>query len=243
MRALKQALDGGQIRTPFRARIDFITGFPVFANQPFLKTLEHLIITDLGSHMLDIARWLFGEANSLYCQIKRVQPDIAGEDAATFMLKMGGQTTVVANIAYAGSFVEREVFPQTLVFIEGDKGSIELAPDFWLRVTTKEGTFSRRVPPPRYLWADPAYDVVHSSIVPCNADLLNAINTGQPARLPADNLKTMRLVCHPTICRAYGDQIQKIFRRGATSSQDFDRFQVVPGLSTCTGLLALSRGR
>ncbi|HZY45980.1 MAG TPA: Gfo/Idh/MocA family oxidoreductase [Anaerolineae bacterium] len=195
MRALKQAVDSGQIGTPFRARIDFITGFPVFANQPFLKTLEHLIITDLGSHMLDIARWLFGEANSLYCQTKRVQPDIAGEDAATFILQMGGRTTVVANIAYAGSFVEREVFPQTLVFIEGDKGSIELAPDYWLRVTTKEGTFSRRVPPPRYAWADPAYDAPHASIVPCNANLLNAIKTGQPAETSGeDNLKTMRLV-------------------------------------------------
>ncbi len=195
MRALQQALSSGQIGTPFRARIDMITGFPVFANQPFLKTLEHLIITDLGSHILDIARWLFGEASSLYCQIKRVQPDIAGEDAATFMLHMGGPTTVVCDIAYAGSCVEREAFPQTFVFIEGDKGSIELAPDYWLRVTTKEGTFSRRVPPPRYLWADPAYDVVHSSIVPCNADLLHSLKTGQPAETSGeDNLKTMRLV-------------------------------------------------
>jgi predicted dehydrogenase len=37
--------------------------------------------------------------------------------------------------------------------------------------------------------------VVHASIVPCNADLLNALRTGQPAETSGeDNLKTMRLV-------------------------------------------------
>ena len=57
-----------------------ISGFPVFANQPFLKELEQFILTDLGSHTLDTARFLFGEAESLYCQTRRVHPDIKGED-------------------------------------------------------------------------------------------------------------------------------------------------------------------
>ena len=60
--------------------INMISGFPVFANHPFLRTLKHFILTDLGSHTLDLGRFLFGEANSLYCQAKQVHPDIAGED-------------------------------------------------------------------------------------------------------------------------------------------------------------------
>jgi hypothetical protein len=62
-------------------------------------------------------------------------------------------------------------------------------------VTTRAGTLSRQVKPPHYAWADPAYDVVHASIVPCNADLLKALKGAGPAETSAeDNLKTVRLV-------------------------------------------------
>jgi predicted dehydrogenase len=195
IRALKQALVEESIGKPFRARLNMISGFPVFANQPFLKTLKHFILTDLGSHILDTARFLFGEANSLYCQTRQVHTDIAGEDVATVMLEMGGQTSVTCYLAYAENYLEHDHFPQTYIFVEGERGSIQLGPDYWLRVTTKSGTLSHRVPPPRYTWADPAYDVVHASIVPCNADLLKAIKgQGQAETTGEDNLKTVRLV-------------------------------------------------
>lgn len=196
IRALHQVLQEGQIGRPFRARIEMISGFPVFENQPFLKTLPRFIITDLGSHLLDVARFLFGEADCLYCQTRRIHADIAGEDVATLMLEMGGgQTTVTCHMAYAENYLEHDCFPQTFFFVEGERGSIRLDPNYWLRVTTKAGTFSRRVPPPRYAWADPAYDVVHSSIVPCNANLLQALQGKGPAETTGeDNLQTVRLV-------------------------------------------------
>jgi predicted dehydrogenase len=50
------ASQSGAIGKPFRGRIDMLSGFPVFVNQPFLKQLEQFIITDLGSHTLDVAR-------------------------------------------------------------------------------------------------------------------------------------------------------------------------------------------
>jgi len=190
-----QVLAEGSIGTPFRARLNMISGFPVFANQPFLKTLKHFILTDLGSHILDTARFLFGEADCLYCQTHQVHTDIAGEDVATVMLEMGGRTSVTCYLAYAENYLEQDHFPQTYIFIEGTEGSLQLGPDYWLRVTTKEGTLARRVPPPRYAWADPAYDVVHSSIVPCNADLLKALKgQGRAETTGEDNLKTVRLV-------------------------------------------------
>jgi predicted dehydrogenase len=195
IRALKQALDEGHIGRPFRARLSFITDFPVFENQPLLKTLEHLIITDLGSHQLDLARFLFGEATRLYCQINKVHPDIRGEDSATIVLETTKRTTVVICMAYAGNPVESDHFPQTTFLVEGEQGTIELGADYWLRITTRAGTLSRRVAPPRYGWADPRYDVVHASIVPCNVDLLKALKgEGLAETTGEDNLKTVRLV-------------------------------------------------
>jgi D-apiose dehydrogenase len=194
IRQFKRILNAGRIGQPFRARIDMISGFPVFQNQPFLADLEQFVITDMGSHTLDVARSLFGEATSLYCQTRRVHPHIKGEDVATIMLKMGADVTVLVEMAYAENYLEREAFPETAIFVEGDKGSLELTPHFWIRETTAEGTFSKRFVPPRYPWADPAYDVAHSSIVPCQADILQGL-LGQPAETTgADNLRTVRLV-------------------------------------------------
>jgi D-apiose dehydrogenase len=195
MRELKAALNTGSVGAPFRARIDMISGFPVFRNQPFLAELEQFIITDLGAHMLDLARFLFGEAVRLYCETRQVHKNIKGEDAATITMRMGQDVIVTVNMAYAENFLERDRFPETFVFVEGEKGSIELAPDFWLRVTTKKGTHARRVPPPHYPWADPAYDVVHASGVPCNANLLSALRgEGKAETTGEDNLRTLELV-------------------------------------------------
>jgi len=108
---------------------------------------------------------------------------------------MGGRTTVLCHMAYAGNYLERDRFPETYVFVEGDKGSLELSPDYWIRVTTESGTLSRRYPPPRYAWADPAYDVAHASLVPCLGNLLQALCGDGPAETTGeDNLKTLRLV-------------------------------------------------
>ena len=143
----------------------------------------------------DVARFLCGEAASLYCRTQRVHADIEGEDVATVVLGMNNGTTVTVSMAYAENFLEHECFPQTLIFIEGSKGSLELAPDYWLRITTKDGTHARRWPPPRYAWAEPAYALAQASMVPCHANLLRSLQTGQPAQTSGDdNLRTMRLV-------------------------------------------------
>jgi predicted dehydrogenase len=195
IRQLKQILARGAIGTPFRARLDMVSGFPVFRNQPFLRELERFVLTDVGSHILDVARFYFGEAESLYCRTQRIHQSIKGEDVATVVMKMGGAATVIVELGYAENALEREGFPQTLVFVEGDRGSLELTIDYWIRVTTSEGTLAKRYPPLRYPWADPAYDVCHASIVPCQANLLRALRGEDEAETTGeDNLKTMRLV-------------------------------------------------
>ena len=197
MRALIDTLRSGVIGTPFRARFTMISGFDVWANQPALRELPQFILTDLGTHILDTARACFGEARSLYCQLHRtLAPDVKGDNVATLLLSMGeAKTSVVIELGYAKTPLERESFPQTLAFVEGPLGSIEVTGDYWLRVTTKKGTQSRRHAPPRYAWADPRYDISQSSMVPCHRDLLAALRGETPGETTgADNLKTLELV-------------------------------------------------
>ncbi|HRV08894.1 MAG TPA: Gfo/Idh/MocA family oxidoreductase [Acidobacteriota bacterium] len=195
IREFYRLLRRGDIGKIFRARIRMVSGFPVFQNQPFLREIEQFILTDVGSHVLDVARWMFGEPVSLYCHTYQAHEDIRGEDVATVMLKTEAGATVLVEMGYAENYLEHDRFPETTIFVEAARGSAELAFDYRLRVTTADGTWSRRCPPPHYKWADPQYDVVHASIVPCHANLLAALRReGEAETTGEDNLKTVRLV-------------------------------------------------
>jgi predicted dehydrogenase len=193
IRALNKALKEGWIGKPFKARVSFCSAFPVFDNQPFLAGLEHFILTDIGSHVLDICRFLFGEVQSLYCLTQTVNPGIKGEDVANVLMEMKSGLHCHAEMSYA-SILEKEAFPQTLVMVEGDKGTLNLTHDFELRFTTRQGTCTQKAEPVMYPWVDPAYAVVHSSIVDCNRNLLNGLNGGKAETTGQDNLKTVQLV-------------------------------------------------
>jgi predicted dehydrogenase len=194
LRALKGLLEQGAIGRVFRGRVTYSNSFPVFDNQPFLKELEQFILTDMGTHLLDTTRLLFGEAKTLFCRTARVHHQIRGEDVATVLLGMQSGATVTCEMSYA-SRVEHDRFPETYVFIEGDQGSLELGPDYWIRLTTREGTLARRYPPPRYAWADPRYELAQSAGVACNANLLGALQGRHAAETTGeDNLRTLRLV-------------------------------------------------
>ena len=196
IRAARRILDEGRIGVPFRARIDMISGFPVFDNQPSLKELDQFILSDMGTHILDVARFLFGESRSLYATTRRVKPDIKGEDVATVVMVAGAADDRPLAMAYARNPLERECFPRTLLFVEGDRGSLELAPDYWVRVTTADGTHARRHPPPRYPWAD--RPTTWSIRAWCRA--WRTCSASAPATQPRaethaeDNLRTLRLV-------------------------------------------------
>jgi predicted dehydrogenase len=195
IRALKQALDTRDIGRPVRAALSIITGVDDYVNQPFLKQLDRLLLADLGVHVLDTLRFLFGEADVVWCHNTRVQPDINGEDLSTVMLRLRNGVTATCALALDRVPVERDAYLQTHVFVEGQRGSIELAHDYWIRVTTADGTVARRHPPARYAWADPVYDASMASIVDCHVNLIADLRGQAPAETTADdNLRTLALV-------------------------------------------------
>jgi len=207
IRALKAHLDGGEVGAPFRARIQFSCSFPVFDNQPGLRALERFILLDLGVHLLDVARFLFGEVQALWCRTARVNPGIRGEDVATVLLDQGDVHTTV-KLSYASRLAE-EAFPESFALVEAERGSLELRPGYRLRVTTAEGTREEAHPPPRYAWADPAYDVVHASMVPCLANLLAGLRGEARAETDGhDNLRTLRLVEAAYAAAARGEVVR-----------------------------------
>jgi predicted dehydrogenase len=193
IRAVKKTIQSEIIGKPFKARISFCSAFPVFENQPFLARLKHFILTDIGSHILDVCRFLFGEPKSLYCLTKRVNTGIDGEDVANVLMEMEDGLHCFAEMSYA-SILEKENFPQTLILIEGELGSVHLSSDFELKITTAKGTTSSFIKPVLYKWIDADYAVVHSSIVECNNDILKGLTGGRSETTGDDNFKTVQLV-------------------------------------------------
>jgi D-apiose dehydrogenase len=206
IRKLKEVLDENKIGKVFKARITFCSGFPVVDNQPFLAELEEFILTDMGSHILDVCRFLFGEVNTLHCHTARVNPKIKGEDVANVFMKMRSGMSCYAEMSYA-SILEYEPFPQTFILVEGENGSIHLTKDCQLHITSRASTEIISARPREYPWADPKYALVHASIVECNRNLLGALTGRALAETTGrDNFETVRLV-HASYASARNNEL------------------------------------
>lgn len=194
-RRIKELLDSGIIGRPFRCKSAFITAFPLFETQPFLAQLEQFALTDQGSHQFDVLRYMFGEVASMYCITQQVNPTIKGEDVATSIFKMKNGITCINEISFS-SPLEREIFPQTLMTIEGSHGSIRLDPDLIIKTTVKDkGTETETVPLKKYWWQTDRLTNEPPSIVACNNDILqDMLGNAKAETTGDDNLKTVELV-------------------------------------------------
>jgi predicted dehydrogenase len=207
VRRFKQIIDSGVIGKPFKARVSFLSGYPVFDNQPFLRELDHFILTDMGSHVLDVTRYLFGECTELWCETRAISKGIKGEDLAVIMMSMKNGMPVYTEMSYA-SIVEHDSFSTLHILAEGDKGSVCLGPKFEIRTTTSNGTVSETVKFPSYAWADPDYIVNHESGIHVNRNILEAIRgKGKAENTGKDNLETVRLIWAAYESAATGEKI------------------------------------
>jgi predicted dehydrogenase len=193
-RRVKEILDSGMIGNVFRCETAFLTAFPIFDTQPFLAELEEFALTDQGSHQFDVLRYLFGEAVTIYCEKQTVNPTIKGEDVTTSVLKMKNGVVCIQKISFS-SPLEKEIFPQTTLLIEGDKGSIRLDGEFEISITSPSGTTKEVVPMRAYPWQTDRLKPEPPSIVDINRNILDdMLGKGQAENTGDDNFETVRLV-------------------------------------------------
>lgn len=195
IQAARRCIDDGAIGTPFWGRFSFRSGFDVYRTQPYLAEGKRFIVEDLGIHILDIARYIMGDVDSLSATMQRVNPAIAGEDVATMLLHHQSGATSVVDCSYA-SRREQELFPQTLLEIEGSEGSIRLDAGYKLTIhNNTQGTKILNVEPPLQRWAERPWFNIQDSVVNIQAHWLQCLREGdEPQTSGRDNLKTLALV-------------------------------------------------
>lgn len=195
LRKIGELIDEGLIGTPHFGRITFRTGHDIYAKQPYLATEERFAISDVGVHVLDMARFYFGEVASIACRTKRVNPKIRGEDSATMLVQHTGGAVSVVDVCYATPILP-DPFPETLIEIDGDKGALRLEQGYRLRIGTRGGKPEYRELDPNPLpWAERPWHVVQESVLRIEEHWVDCLRRGvEPETSGADNLKTFAVV-------------------------------------------------
>ena len=194
VRAVIDALRSGAIGEPFFGRISFRSGYDVYAGQPYLAEGERFIIEDLGIHILDIARALFGDATRITATTRRVNPAIKGEDVATMLLDHASGVTSVVDCSYA-TRRSPETFPESLIEIDGTLGTLRLDAGYTLSVQIGDQVETRDVSPTLLSWADRPWHNIQESVQIIQQHFVDCLNQGiAPETDGQDNLKTFALV-------------------------------------------------
>jgi predicted dehydrogenase len=194
LRSVRDVLASGRLGRIFFARISWRTGHDVFAGQPYLAKVDRLILLDLGSHLLDLARFLFGEVRALTCRTARVRQGIVGEDAATLILDHESGSATVVDMTYSAAR-DPDPFPETLLEVDGDSGSLRLGRGYTLMITDARGSERRTVAPPPLAWAEPPWEAVQASVLAAQRHFIHCLRAGRAAETAGrDNLRTLALV-------------------------------------------------
>lgn len=205
---IMDVIRSGAIGEPNWGRISFRTGYDIYAGQPYLLTEERFVITDLGVHVVDLARLFFGEAEHITAELQRRNPKVRGEDTATMMLRHTTGAVSVVECTYESRRVP-DAFPVTVLEIEGTKGAIRLDQYLQVHVSTEGKLRSADGDAPVRLWAARPWHVIQDSVYNTCEHILQRFRAGQPADVSgADNLRTYAL-CEAAYTAAASGRAEK----------------------------------
>ncbi len=170
---------------------------------------------DVGIHLYDLARLFMGEVASLTCETQRRNPDVAGEDAFTTLLRHEGGAVSVVDCSFE-TRLSPEPFPQTRIEIEGDRGTLHLADGYRLIRHDADGRHAEDVEPDVPDWGARPWHAVQGSVAAFQAHVLDVL-AGRAAPQPsgADNLQTLDLALASYDSAASGGRIDMADWRGA----------------------------
>ena len=170
------------------------SGFDVYTGQPYLAKEERFIIHDLGIHVLDLARFLLGEVEHALLRDPERQPRHRrrgrGDDPAR--ARVAARSAVV-DCSYEAKR-DPDPFPETLLEMEGRRGSLVLSPGLDLKVTSDGRTTTRSLRTPTLPWTAEPWHVAQESVLNTQRHWVECLKAGrEPETSGRDNLKTYAL--------------------------------------------------
>jgi len=192
---IKKLLDEGMIGEVFYCHINGRSSSAVptykgprpFQKQPYFASMPRLILYENMIHLIDVCRFFFGECQSVYAQMRRINKVSVGEDMASLMLNMGRVLAIVER-----SWCSKG-YPSSLntekMEIEGERGTIFLDEQGRIRVVIDEEDGREDI------W--PEYDIGDfyiDSYIKCQSHFIDSLLTGKEFQTSGrDNLKTLEI--------------------------------------------------
>jgi D-apiose dehydrogenase len=133
-RLLDAELFGPLIHVGFCLRAGDGRGPEAYTVQPYFREMSRLLIYETLIHFLDTFRFLAGELSWVFCQTRRINPYIVGEDYVVIQLGFAGgaQGLIDAN-RIAGEAPPPIAFG--VLTLEGERGSLRMTPQGELFIT------------------------------------------------------------------------------------------------------------
>ena len=190
LQEVERIVRSGAIGEPSWARVSFRTGYDIYKGQPYFFNEERFVILDLGVHVVDVARFLFGEIAQVACETQRRNPKVKAEDTATMLCRHQSGAVSVVECTYESRKIP-DPFPETLLEIEGPRGAIVTKPGYRMELTVDGDMTEREFEIPLLHWANPPWHMIEESVYKTCAHLLESFKAGREAATSGrDNLKT-----------------------------------------------------
>lgn len=109
-------------------------GAQPYAVQPYFSEMPRLLIYETLVHFIDTFRFLAGEIEAVLCQIRRINPHIAGEDYAIIQLNFTSGTHGLIDANRIAGVVPPEVAFGVFT-LEGERAALRMTPQGELFIT------------------------------------------------------------------------------------------------------------
>jgi predicted dehydrogenase len=194
-RAFRAEIDSGLIGRPVRLRMTHYDTRALredgFAQQPYLATMPRMILMDTGCHLVDTARYLIGEIQTVSATVGRFGRRGIGEDVAMLAVYFAGGALGWLDLSWcAASEQSRPEWALYPTVAEGTDGTLRLLTDGSLEWISPTGRRERKpvaLPPDETVYLE--------GFVATQRHFIDGLLSGAEHETRAsDNLKTMDVI-------------------------------------------------
>jgi len=194
-RALRAEIDAGSIGRPIRLRIAHHDTRALrpdgYLSQPYQATASRLVLMDMGCHLIDTARFLIGEIQTVSATIGHFGRRNVGEDLAMLSVYFAGGSLGFFDMSWCASpDLARPEWALNETVAEGSEATLRLLSDGSLELVSPSGERERRTVP-----LPPDDEVYVDGYVATQRHFIQGLLSGDDHETRAsDNLRTMEVV-------------------------------------------------
>jgi predicted dehydrogenase len=207
-REARRIIDAGRLGNVFQLTFQWRTGDgrgdEPYTVQPYFRHMPRLLVYETLVHILDTFRFLGGEIASVFCQNRRLNPLIAGEDHSLIIVAFESGRLGLIDANRISGPAPAPVAMGSMV-IEGDRAVLRMSAEgrLWLAEHGAAET--------PHEFAAPAHGYKGDSVWATQSHLIECLRCGQPSESEGrDYLKTVRavLACYESAASGQAARVQ-----------------------------------